>query len=145
MKTRGMVYLGLGSNEGDREAALQYGLQEISRLPETKLEKVSEIISTKAEGFEGADFLNCCCSITTALEPQRLLEELKGIERRAGRLNEGIRLDENGRRIYSDRALDIDILLYGDEKINTDTLQVPHPRMLERDFVMIPLRQILEK
>jgi len=143
-KTETEVFLALGSNMGDRRANIEAALERIGRLPGTRLEKVSDIIESKAEGFEGGDFLNCCCRIVTTLEAERLLDEVKGIERLLGREDEGVKEDQQGRRIYSDRPIDIDILLYGDRKIYTENLQIPHPRMNEREFVMVPLKQIMD-
>lgn len=140
------AYLGLGSNVGDRMEQLQRAIEQIDSLPATFVTRVSDTMETKAEGewdeSSAADFLNCCIEIETALSPQRLLECLKAIERSGGRTKEGKRLDAEGQRIYSDRSIDIDILLYGRRKIKTETLEIPHPRMEERDFVMIPLKQI---
>lgn len=155
------VYLGIGSNQGDRRGNIQKALEAIDALPATLVEEVSSVIETKPEGKwkEGERkgmFLNCCCRISTGLTPGRLLEELKGIERAMGRrapASEGkaCRRDSArehtdrgyaGRK-YTDRPIDIDILLYGRRKIKTDSLRIPHPRMQERDFVMIPLRELL--
>lgn len=162
------MYLGIGSNQGDRRGNIQKALKAIDALPATLVEEVSSLIETKPEGKwkEGERkgmFLNCCCRISTGLTPGRLLEELKGIEKAMGRMvadpaSEGkaCRRDSardfadrenNGRdytdREYSDRPIDIDILLYGRRKIKTDSLRIPHPRMQERDFVMIPLQELL--
>lgn len=147
------VYLGIGSNQGDRKDNIQKALEAIDALPATTVEEVSSVIETEPEGKwkageEKGKFLNCCCRISTGLTPQRLLEELKGIERAMGRCDAdlasvGKACPWNSGREYSDRPIDIDILLYGRRKIKTDLLQIPHPRMQERDFVMIPLRQLL--
>lgn len=138
-----VVYLGLGSNEGDREANLRTALERISALPETHLEAVSSFIQTPALGFEGPDFINCCCRIATTIDPHGLLDRLKRIEATMGRACRGPVYDDQGARIYSDRPIDIDILLYGDIEINDGRLTIPHPHMLERDFVMTPLKEIL--
>lgn len=136
------VYLGLGSNEGDRDANLHGALEMIAALPRTSLTRTSGILHTRAEGFDGNDFLNMCCEIETSLLPRELLAALKGIETKLGREVAAPQYDAHGRRIYHNRPIDIDILLYGDEKIDEEDLQIPHPRMLERDFVMIPLNEI---
>lgn len=140
--SRTEAYLSLGSNMGDRKANLDEALERVGKLPGTSLEAVSDVIETEAVGFEGGDFLNCCCMVATELEPLELLGQLKRIEGEMGRRIKAPVYDEKGARIYSDRPIDIDILLYGEEKIDEENLQIPHPRMLERDFVMIPLRQI---
>lgn len=142
MKVEEVVYLGLGSNEGDRDANLRTALDRISELPDTRMEAVSSFIQTPAFGFEGPDFLNCCCRIVTAMGPHGLLDVLKAIEASMGRIFGAPIYDDRGVRIYSDRPIDIDILLYGDRKINDERLTVPHPHMLERDFVMTPLKEI---
>lgn len=143
------AYLGLGSNIGDRKTRLEKAIEAVDALPATYVTKVSGMIQTKACGkwdsSSAGDFLNCCVEIETALEPERLLERLKEIERKQGRPGKDRSFDENGERIYSDRCIDIDILLYGRRKIKTEKLEIPHPRMRERDFVMIPLKQINSK
>lgn len=193
------VFLGLGSNLGDREVMLHRAIEAIDALPCTAVEAVSSIIETEPVGYWEAlpdsavgseatqtfgfdedlqssnfdehnpktrfgksaawkdevnkrtnavkrgKFLNCCVRISTAIPPHRLLKALKEIERKLGRTNEGIRKNEKGHRIYSDRPIDIDILLYGKRRIDGPDLQVPHPRMYERDFVMRPLREIATK
>ena len=77
------------------------------------------------------------------MEPLRILALCKDVETRLGREQTGIRLDAEGRRIYSSRPIDVDILLIGDEKIQTPELCVPHPRMKYREFVMLPLKEII--
>ena len=136
------AYLGLGSNLGDREGSIRTALSRIDALPKTKLKAVSSLMETKADGFEGPDFINCCCSISTGLEPLQLLEAVKAIEADMGRKMTGARYDAHGHRIYASRPIDIDILLYGDLQMDDPQLQIPHPRMHERDFVMIPLNEI---
>lgn len=136
------AYLGLGSNLGDREGSIKTALSKIGALPQTELRAVSSFIQTKADGFEGPDFINCCCSISTGLEPFQLLEAVKMIEADMGRSMAAPIYDADGRRIYSSRPIDIDILLYGNLQMDDPQLQIPHPRMHERDFVMIPLNEI---
>lgn len=148
------AYLSLGSNKGDRSGNISGALSAISSLPDTVIEAVSDIIVTPAQGqweteyggtpaTSGGEFLNCCCRIETLLTPEMLLDALQEIERELGRPAHSPVFDCNGARIYSDRTIDIDILLFGGLEISTDRLQIPHPRMRERDFVMTPLRQIL--
>lgn len=146
------VFLGLGSNMGDRADNMRKAIAAVGELPCTIVEAVSGMIETEAEGEwdRAADgrkpgsFLNCCVRIETAVRPERLLAMVKKIEKDLGRDSERIRMNEKGERIYSDRPIDIDILLYGRRRINTPALQIPHPRMQERDFVMIPLGEIAE-
>lgn len=143
-----VAYLGLGSNEGDRKGNISLSLEKIGSLPSTAVEAVSDMVESAPHGKWATEacgnFLNCCCRITTALPAVELLEELKCIERQLGRVNEGEKRDSLGRRLYFDRPIDIDILLYGDRSIDLPELKVPHPRMRERGFVMVPLRQILD-
>lgn len=138
------AYLALGSNMGDRRANISKALEMISALPGTSLERVSDTMESAADGFDGPDFLNCCCAVRTSLTPNALLSALKGIERALGRTDEGIVVDSEGKRVYKDRTMDIDILTYGDMEIMTGKLQIPHPRMKERGFVMKPLGQIMK-
>ena len=142
-KARNTVYLGYGSNMGDREENIRRAIDMTSALPSMRIEAVSDFIESKAAGFVGPDFVNCCARFSTSIPPETLLAELKSIERKLGRDNEGVRLDGAGNRIYHSRPIDIDILLYGDLALVTPSLQIPHPRMLEREFVMTPLKQIL--
>lgn len=137
-----LVYLSLGSNEGDRQENLRKAVGLVGELPSTRVLRCSSLMETPAEGFVGNDFLNMCIAVDTALPAQDLLDALKGIEAGLGREVIAPQYDRDGRRIYRNRPIDIDILLYGDETINTETLQVPHPRMRERMFVMAPLREI---
>ena len=113
-------------------------------------ERISRIIETKAEGFEGPDFLNMC--IMYRLKPDALSVEhvsvlfhkIKDVEKALGREDQ-IEFDSSGNRIYHDRPIDIDILFYGNELIETEELTIPHPRIAERDFVKKPLREIAKK
>lgn len=148
------AYLSLGSNKGGRMGKLQKAITAIAGLPHTCVEAISDVISTPARGCWAkaaqetsaapADFLNCCCRIETSLEPEELLDALQKIEISLGRPEHEPVFASDGTRIYSDRTIDIDILLYGDLTISTERLQIPHPRMQERDFVMGPLNQIFE-
>jgi 2-amino-4-hydroxy-6-hydroxymethyldihydropteridine diphosphokinase len=130
------VYLGLGTNLGDKEANLKAALEEIAK-------RVGEITSQSAFyasepwGFESDNsFLNAVCGVCTDLSPEETLRTTQEIERTLGRLKKSV----NG--VYSDRIIDIDILLFDDLRINTPELTIPHPLMWERDFVKIPLKEI---
>ena len=130
------VYLGLGTNLGDKEANLKAALEEIAK-------RVGEITSQSAFyasepwGFESDNsFLNAVCGVCTDLSPEETLLTTQEIERTLGRLKKSV----NG--VYSDRIIDIDILLFDDWQINTPELTIPHPLMWERDFVKIPLKEI---
>ena len=139
------AYLSLGSNLGDRGANLEEALSRLDRNPSIDVLAVSKVIETRAQGewddSGRGDFLNCCARISTSLSAEGLLDAVKSVETVMGRTG-GERYDESGTRIYSDRPIDIDILLYGEFRLSTPRLTVPHPRMKERDFVMIPLLEI---
>ena len=129
-----IVYLSLGSNLGDKINNLQTTLNLIdSKVGDVLL--ISSVYQTKAEGFVGEDFLNCCVSLRTSMEPKILIKELINIESQNGRLR-------SNRNIYESRSIDIDILFYEDKIINQHNLTIPHPRMNERNFVIKPLLDI---
>ena len=129
-----IVYLSLGSNLGDKINNLQTTINLIdSKVGDVLL--ISSVYQTKAEGFVGEDFLNCCVSLRTSMEPKILIKELINIESQNGRLR-------SNRNIYESRSIDIDILFYEDKIINQHNLTIPHPRMNDRDFVIKPLLDI---
>ena len=144
------LYLGLGSNQGDRELNLMRAVTMLDEAFEAHPERISRIIETKAQGFDGPDFLNMCIvyrlpRVGDAVEHvSGLFHKIKDIEIALGR-NDKVEFDAGGNRIYHDRPIDIDILFYGHEVIETEELTVPHPRISERDFVKKPLREIAKK
>lgn len=126
-----MVYLGLGSNMGDRQENLDRALEYLSQR--LRMGKISSTYDTEPVGdIEQPRFLNLVCQAYTHLAPSGLLALAKGIESKMGRTG----------RSSSPRPIDIDILLYGDEVMETPELVIPHPRMAERTFVLIPLAEI---
>lgn len=134
-----IAYLSLGSNLGDRHATMQQAILLLDSQAGS-VDRVSSAIETEPWGFKSANkFLNMCVRITTTLSPEQLLATTKDIELQLGRTTKSV----NGQ--YHDRPIDIDILTYDDLHINTPSLTLPHPHMHERDFVMIPLREILDK
>lgn len=134
-----IAYLSLGSNLGDRHATMQSAILLLDSQAGS-VDRVSSAIETEPWGFKSANkFLNMCVRITTTLSPEQLLATTKDIELQLGRTTKSV----NGQ--YHDRPIDIDILTYDDLHINTPSLTLPHPHMHERDFVMIPLREILNK
>lgn len=134
-----IAYLSLGSNLGDRHATMQSAILLLGKQAGT-VDRVSSAIETEPWGFKSANkFLNMCVRIITTLSPEQLLATTKDIELQLGRTTKSV----NGQ--YHDRPIDIDILTYDDLHINTQSLTLPHPHMHERDFVMIPLREILDK
>ena len=128
------VFIALGSNIGDRERFLRRALQEIDRLDETQVIHVSSIYETEPVGYADQDvFLNMVAMIETELPPHELLSQLLTVEKT---------LDRTRDIHWGPRTIDLDILLYNQENIQTEDLKIPHPRMLERGFVMIPLYEL---
>lgn len=128
------VYLSLGSNLGYRLATLQKAIFRIQKDVGTVLD-ISSVYENPAVGFEGDPFLNICISLLTELKPNELLQQLLEIEKAFGR----VRSETEG---YSSRTLDIDIIYYGNEVIQTEDLVIPHPQMQNRNFVLRPLADI---
>lgn len=134
------LYLGLGSNLGDREANIRRALTLIDeRLG--SVYRVSSFIETEPVGFcSNHRFINAVCLVHTIMSPISCLRETQKIEQELGRIQKSICTD--GTLQHFDRTIDIDLLIYEDLIINTPELTLPHPRMKERDFVMIPLKEI---
>lgn len=129
-----IVYLGLGSNIGNKEYYLKSALDQIARLPKTHLKLISPFYITEAWGkTDQDDFLNLVCQIQTELNALELLEYCQKIE---------VDLDRVRHEKWGPRTIDIDILLFGNELISKPTLKVPHPFMTERAFVLVPLSDI---
>lgn len=125
------AYLGIGTNIGERMQNLQDSLDALNLLPLTSVTDVSNVYETAPVGYDNQDdFLNIVVEVETELNADNLLGAGLGIESGLGR----VRLIKNGPRI-----IDIDLLLYGDEIKDTKTLILPHPRMMERNFVLKPL------
>ncbi len=137
MKIQRITYLSLGSNQGDKLKNLQKAIYLIAEKVGPVL-KISSIYKTPAIGFKGEDFFNICLKISTYLPPEALIKNIQEIENDLGRVR--VTSDE-----YSDRTIDIDILLFDDEIIFSPELIVPHPRMLDRKFVLVPLIEIASK
>ena len=145
------LYLSLGSNQGDRAQHLENALSLLNIELKRPYKEVSSFIETEPWGFDSDDkFLNAAVHYELELprgynpeaEGLMILEICKDIERRMGRNGEP-QYDEGGHRIYTSRPIDIDILLFGENRIDCPELTVPHKLMYERDFVMIPLNEIL--
>lgn len=130
-------FLSLGTNIGDK----RHNLDEAVRLLGERVGSVVAVSSyheTEPWGFVSDNiFLNACVKLHTVLSPHELLHVTQQIERDLGRMQ------KSHNRVYHDRVIDIDILLYGDTVVNDDDLKIPHPLMLQRDFVMNPLKEIL--
>ena len=128
------VYLGLGSNKGERISYIEKAIEEISRLPATNIFVRSGIYETEPWGnIEQEDYLNSVIGIQTELKAEDLLKELKSIEKLIGR-------KENKK--WSEREIDIDLLFYGSEVIDKDHMKVPHGQIENRRFVLVPLNEI---
>nr|WP_299175175.1 2-amino-4-hydroxy-6-hydroxymethyldihydropteridine diphosphokinase [uncultured Allomuricauda sp.] len=134
MGRKQQAYLSLGSNMGNRFLTLQNALFSIQEKAGEIL-AVSAVYENPAVGFDGDDFLNACIAVETELVPSKLLETILQIERDFGRK----RSEHDG---YQSRTLDIDIILYGNDTVNSDELTVPHPKMVDRNFVLRPLADI---
>lgn len=131
------VYLGLGTNLGDKEGNIREAVRRIGELIGT-VECQSTLLVSEPWGFESENtFVNAALRCSTELEPMDVLEKTQEIERAMGRTQKSV----DGQ--YHDRIIDIDILMYDDLHIDTKTLKLPHPLMKERDFVMIPLEEVL--
>lgn len=127
------AYVALGTNLGDKEANLRRAL-ELMEQRGMDIVKVSTFIETEPYGVtDQPAFLNGVCEVRTTLEPLALLRTLLAIEQEMGR----VRL-----RHWGERNIDLDLLLYEDVRMDTEELRLPHPDMLNRDFVMLPLREI---
>ena len=137
MKPTKKVYISLGSNKGDKFKNLQEAINTIyQKIGHVKI--ISKVYKSPSFGFESDDFLNACTILETNLTAKNVMKELLKIEKSLGR----IRSDKKG---YQARVIDLDIIFFEDEKIDTKTLQVPHPEMHKRRFVLQPLNDIASK
>jgi 2-amino-4-hydroxy-6-hydroxymethyldihydropteridine diphosphokinase len=127
------VFVGLGANLGDAGATLAAALAELAALADTKLVAVSSRYRSAPVDAQGPDFINAVAELATALEPLALLQRLQAIEARHGR-----------ERPYRNapRTLDLDLLLHGQRRSSAVELQLPHPRLHERAFVLLPLLEL---
>ena len=131
------VYLGLGTNLGDKEGNIREAIRRIGELI-GEVDRQSTFLVSEPWGFESENtFVNAAIRCSTELEPMEVLVRTQEIERAMGRTQKSV----DGQ--YYDRIIDIDILMYDNLHIDTKTLKLPHPLMNERDFVMIPLEEVL--
>lgn len=129
-----VCYIGLGSNLGERKANIESAIEKIRLLKDTLVTKISTIIESEPCGGPAqGEYLNSAIEIQTGLSPQELLSGLQNIEWELGR-----------RRSVKNaaRTIDLDILFFGNERINKNNLVLPHPRIKEREFVLVPLKEI---
>lgn len=128
------AYVALGSNLEDPQRQLRSGLEALSTLPATRLLRASSFYRSAPVGYaDQPDFVNAVAAIETSLSPRELLDALLAIERRHGRVREFAN---------APRTLDLDIVAYGERTIDEPGLAIPHPRMHERAFVVVPLAEI---
>lgn len=127
------AYIGIGANLGDAAASVRQAIEQLRQLPASQLTAQSALFRTAPVEAAGDDYVNAVIALQTSLAPQTLLERLQQIEQVFGR-----------ERPYHNapRTLDLDILLFGDQQIATVTLTVPHPRLTQRAFALIPLLQL---
>lgn len=136
VRHRSLAMLGLGSNLGDREAAIAEALRRIDAVAETTVAVVSHLYESEPWGSpDQPPYANAVAAVATALRADQLLEECQRIESELGRVRDGTR--------WGPRPIDIDILLFDDEEWDSPYLKVPHPRMREREFVVVPLLEIV--
>jgi len=134
MKIQRTTYLSLGSNQGNKIEILQKAVNLVAKKIGSVL-KISAVYKTKSWGFKGEDFYNICIKVSTFLNSDELITTALEIEKSLGRTRANS-------EVYVNRNIDIDILLFEDEIILSKELIVPHPKMLERNFVLIPLSEI---
>jgi len=129
------IYILMGSNEGDREKYLQHAASKIELIPGLEIVATSAIYISEAVDMEGENpsFMNQVVMADYQFTPNELLLELEGIEKSMGRIGKGKKLP---------RTIDLDILLFGDQIIETENLSIPHRELLNRPFAMIPMLQI---
>lgn len=129
-----IVYIGLGSNLGDREKRLYHALAMLNGHPSIRIEACSSIYETDPYGpVEQPDFLNMVAQLTTTLSPLELLKTMQKVEQD---------LDRKRLIHWGPRTIDLDILLYNKENIKMENLKIPHPELEKRDFVILPLCEI---
>ena len=131
--------IGLGSNQGCREFYLAFSIRLIGWEVGSVVQS-SSVIETPSWGFEAPPFLNQVIVVDTELSPLQLLDALQSIERRLGRTQKSTVVD--GKPVYHDRTIDLDILDYDRKPYHDDRLTLPHPHIAEREFVLAPLREL---
>ena len=136
-----MIYLALGSNLGDREWNLEQALALLADALQVDM-LCSRVLETEALGFDGLAFLNQAVCFESDIAPEALLDLCQDIEVRLGRPRHEAQYDAQGRRVFSNRTIDIDILKFNDLEIHTDRLVIPHPQLWERPYVQELLNDI---
>jgi 2-amino-4-hydroxy-6-hydroxymethyldihydropteridine diphosphokinase len=128
-----IAYVGIGANLGDARASVEQAIRQLDELPDTRLTGQSSLFRTAPIDANGDDYVNAVARIETQLDAERLLDELQEIEQASGRVRPFVN---------APRTLDLDLLLYGSQEIASESLIVPHPRLTQRAFALIPLLQI---
>jgi len=129
------AYIGLGSNLQDPQQQVTRALVELDEIIQTSVLRTSSLYKSKPMGpSDQADYVNAIAKIATHLQPEELLQKLHAIEEQHQR--------ERGTERWGPRTLDLDIILYGEQQINSAVLQIPHRGMAEREFVLIPLQEV---
>jgi len=130
-----IAYVGLGSNLGDRVGNIRRALDMLNQTDDLSVLAVSSLYETEPEGYEDQDwFVNAAAQIETALSPRELLKLLKEIEQTIGRIRTSVR--------WGPREIDLDLLLYDQLCFESSDMIIPHPRMYQRAFVLVPLAEI---
>ena len=141
------VYLSLGSNLGNKRENIRLAIEKIGKLV-GEVVRQSAFYETEPWGFQSENmFVNAAVKVKTTLTPMQLLRTTQRIERELGRKKKSQSQSPNTQHptpVYHDRPIDIDILLYGDLVVDEPELKIPHPLMWTRDFVMVPLREIID-
>jgi 2-amino-4-hydroxy-6-hydroxymethyldihydropteridine diphosphokinase len=127
------AYIGIGANLGDAQRTVIAAMEQLGKMPDTRLTGQSSLFRTAPIDATGDDYINAVARIETGLPPEKLLDELQAIEHASGRERPFVN---------APRTLDLDILLYGRHEITSEFLVVPHPRLTQRAFALIPLLQI---
>jgi 2-amino-4-hydroxy-6-hydroxymethyldihydropteridine diphosphokinase len=129
-----MICLGLGSNVGDREGNIRAAVARLAAWPGVAVERVSSLYETAPVGYtDQPDFLNAAVRVATTLAPRELLAACLAVERSLGRVRH---------ERWGPRTIDVDILFYDDVALDTEELTLPHPRLAERCFVLVPLAEV---
>ena len=138
------VYLSLGSNLGNKRENIRLAIERIGKLV-GEVVRQSAFYETEPWGFQSENmFVNAAVKVKTGLMPMQVLRTTQQIERELGRKQKSTNPLNDQMPVYHDRPIDIDILLYGDLVVDEPELKIPHPLMWTRDFVMIPLREIID-
>jgi len=136
------AFIGLGTNLGDRAANYREAVQRIAALPTTRVVRQSSIYETEPVGDIKGAFINAVVEVETELAPDALMRRLLGTERMMGRKRVRGKKPASSRAKYRPRIIDLDLLFFDNEIIDTRTLKVPHPRLHERRFVLAPMAEL---